>query len=76
MRVTDVDFVRAWVVSTSTEDVAAKTGLSVASVNVRATKLRKGGVNLPPFARKKKVVDAATLNAIIAGGKDEATNVS
>lgn len=71
MRVTDVDFVRAWVASASTDEVATKTELTVASVNARATKLRKNGVNLPPFARKKKVVDADALNAIISGVKEE-----
>jgi len=65
IRVSDVDFVKACLTSKSIDELATATGLAPASANVRATKLRKAGVNLPVYARKRKATDVEALNALV-----------
>lgn len=69
MRVTDVDFVKAAIASTSNDELASTTGMAKLSVQARANKLRKAGVPLPKYERKRttKVVDVAGLTALING---------
>jgi hypothetical protein len=67
VRVADEDFVRAYISVKSYEELATVLGLEVASVQARATKLRKAGVPLPSYERKKKEIDVAGLTALIAG---------
>jgi len=69
MRVSDVEFVKAVVASTSYDELASTTGLAKLSVQARANKLRKAGVTLPKYERKRttKTVDVAGLNALING---------
>ena len=64
-RVRDVDFVKACVDSSSCAEVADKTGLALASVAQRMTKLRKKGVNLAKYARAQGSTDVEGLNALI-----------
>ena len=47
VRVSDKDFVKAYVACYSTDEAAKLTGLANASVQQRAAKLRKAGVRLP-----------------------------
>ncbi len=69
MRVSDVEFVKAVVASASYDELASTTGLAKLSAQARANKLRKAGVPLPKYERKRttKVVDVAGLTALING---------
>ena len=68
-RVSDADYVTAYVSCKSCEELSVATGLSAATCASRATKLRKAGVSLAKYQRKAtaKVVDVDALNAIVAG---------
>jgi hypothetical protein len=63
-RVSDVDFVQAYTKCKSSEELSEMTGLTIESARSRAAKLRKAGVMLPAFNRKR-TVDVAGLNAIL-----------
>ena len=62
--ITDAEFVTAWAKSNSLAEVAEKTGLAKQSVLTRGTRLRKAGVKLPRFARRKSV-DVEGLNSLL-----------
>jgi transposase len=65
-RVSDKDFVAACLAGKSCADVAASTGLAVASVCQRAARLRKAGVKLAKYDRKaRSQTDVDALNAMI-----------
>jgi len=65
-RLSDFEFVKLWLSSGSAEEAAeGLIGLKVESVNARANKLRKSGVNIPKFARKKQTTNIAGLNELI-----------
>ena len=64
-RVSNEAFVKAVLACKSYAEVAETTGLTQASVQSRAAKLRKLGVNLPVYERVKKTVDVEALNALI-----------
>lgn len=66
IRVSDEVFVAACLNCKSYAEMATVLGMAQASVQTRATRLRKAGVNLPVYARKQKVVNVTTLNALIA----------
>jgi len=57
--VSNEEFVRAWVSSTSVAQVAQKTGQSIDYCRIRSCKLRKAGVKLPKYESGRKV---STLN--------------
>jgi transposase len=63
--VSDASYVNVYVASKSIEEVARKLGLAESSVQSRACKLRKAGVKLPLFERKKKKIDVQALNNLI-----------
>jgi hypothetical protein len=63
-QISNVDFVKAYIASESSEELAANTGLTIESARSRAAKLRKAGVALPKFDRKREI-DITGLNAII-----------
>lgn len=63
--VSNEDFVKAFITADSTAEVAEKTGLTIGSVRLRASKLRKAGVNLPTFVRKPRPIDVDALNELI-----------
>ena len=69
-RISDRDFVQALVLYKSYGDTAEAIGMTVGSVQSRAGKLRKLGVNLPKPDRVssagKKVTDVAGLTALIS----------
>ena len=67
-RVSDQEFVVAYIGCKNYADLAAYLGLSVASVASRSNKLRKLGVKLDKYKveRAPKVVDTDALNALIA----------
>ena len=58
------DFVEAWQTSDTRQEVADKTGLSVASASARAGWFRKQGVPLKSFRTKQ--IDVAALKALPA----------
>ena len=66
-RVSNKDFVQAYLLYKSYGELAQAIGLSVASVASRANKLRKLGVKLPKYERASstKVLDIDGLNALI-----------
>jgi hypothetical protein len=68
MMVSDKEFVRIYLQSSSIGEVAEKTKLKKLSAQSRARQLRRMGVKLPLFDRHKKV-DINELNAIIAEWK-------
>ena len=72
--VSDVDFVTAWAKSKSLDEVAKQTGLAKLSVQARAQRMRKAGVKLPKFSRRK-VTDVEGLNKLLGEllGKEEPT---
>ena len=60
------DFVTAFAQAKSAGEVAERTGLSKASVQVRASALRKAGVKLKRFPRgRKTTLDVAALNDLL-----------
>ena len=63
--VTDVSFVKAWAKAESVADVAGSVGLAYSGAQARAKKLRDAGVKLPKFARSRREIDVAGLNAIL-----------
>jgi hypothetical protein len=65
--VSDVTFVKAWAKAESVTDVAAKLGMAYGSAQSRAGYLRKAGVKLPKFARSRREIDVAGLNALLRG---------
>ena len=66
-RVSDKDFVQAYLLYKSYADLAQAIGMTPMSVQARASKLRKSGVTLAKYGRvTKKVVDVDGLNALIA----------
>lgn len=60
----DADFVTAWVTSKTVDEVVKKTGLAKMTIQVRAARLRKAGVKLPKFVRRK-TIDVDGLNALV-----------
>jgi len=69
MRVTNEDFVVAYVTSESTQQVAEALGVSKSAVGYRAKRLRKNGVNLPKFqdlrGRAAPDIDVLGLNELV-----------
>lgn len=65
-RVSHEEFVRVYTQSETSEEVAAKLGISRPSVHMKANYLRKLGVVLKQLSRtrKKREVDVAMLNGI------------
>jgi hypothetical protein len=51
-RIKDEDFVAAWQQSDSLKEVTAKTGIPTSNCQVRATRLREEGVDLPKLSRR------------------------
>ncbi len=70
MAVSNEEFVRAWQSSYSVAEAASKTGMDRGDARARASYLRKRGVKLKTFYRKREGVDVASLNAVVA---EEAT---
>jgi hypothetical protein len=69
-RLPDKCFVLAYVGCSSYEELAKETGLSDATCRSRASKLRKLGVKLAPYARAERAgTDVASLNDLIAAKK-------
>ena len=64
-RVSNKDYVQAYLLYKSYPELAEAIGLSRASVASRANKLRKAGVNLPKYVRAKSELDVAGLNSLI-----------
>ena len=64
-RLSDDEFVERCLDSKSAEEVATKIGLKAESVNARINKLRKDGVIVPKFARKKRATEVDKLNELI-----------
>lgn len=62
--VTQEAFVRAWQTSTTTKEVVLKTGLTVGSAAVRASKLRKHGVPLKELSQSRPRVDYEALKEL------------
>jgi hypothetical protein len=62
---TDEQFVTAWATSKSLDEVAKKTKLVKISVQARASRLRKLGVKLAKFSRRRKIVDVDKLNKLL-----------
>jgi len=63
---TDKEFVTAYASSNSLKEVAEKLDVEVGTVQTRASKLRKRGVNLPKFARKVTQTNVDELNELLA----------
>lgn len=69
-RLPDKCFVLAYVACSSYEELAERTGLSDATCRSRASKLRKLGVKLAPYARAERAgTDVASLNDLILAKK-------
>ena len=66
VRISDTDFVRALLSSKSYTELATTLNMAQASVQARANRLRKAGVELPAYDRKKKEIDVTGLNGLIA----------
>ena len=64
--VSDKDFVLAYGNCRSYSTLAESLAMKQTSVQARAAKLRKAGVNLVPYERKKKEVDVAGLNSLLS----------
>ena len=67
-KVSNEDFVKAWMSCDSYTVMSFNTGMTVSAVQARATRLRKAGVQLPSFTRatrKRKEIDVAGLNTMI-----------
>lgn len=60
-------FVRTWQAATSVEQVAARLRILPASASVRASRLRKVGVNLKRFPSGRKPLDPKALDKIARG---------
>ena len=75
-RLSDAEFVERCLDSKSAEEVAKKVGLKAESVNARIGKLRKDGVEVPKFARKKRVTEVDKLNAIIKRRQQQAAEAA
>jgi hypothetical protein len=64
-RVSDVDFVKNYLICKSYGELAFVLDLTTASVQQRANKLRKAGVTvLQPYAKAKKSIDVEMLNSL------------
>jgi len=63
--VSDKLFVETYVTCNSYDSLALYLNMKPTSVQARAAKLRKTGVNLVPYERKKKEVDVEGLNSLI-----------
>jgi hypothetical protein len=63
----DATFVGTWVRSKSIKDVAKAVGLTYSGAQARAKLLRDAGVKLPKFARSRRQIDVARLNALLRG---------
>jgi len=61
-RVSNNDFVRAWMASSSHRETAEATGMPEGAVKARGTRLRRLGVKLP---KRSQCTDVAALNALI-----------
>jgi hypothetical protein len=64
-KVSDEDFVEAYVLARGIEEVMELTGLSRNGVTSRAASLRRAGVNLPKIRRPLRRVDVKGLNEIV-----------
>lgn len=62
----DTEFVTAYATSSNLKETAEKLGVKVGTVQTRASKLRKSGVNLPKFARKVTAIHVDALNQLLA----------
>lgn len=69
-RIDNREFVVTWMNCESAEEVAKAIGSTKASVQSRASQLRKLGVKLPKFSQKKsetaKKLEVAQLNSLIS----------
>ena len=63
--VSDEDFVVGWQAATDAADAADTLGISEAAAAGRARRLRKLGVALKEFPRKRRSVDVEALNALL-----------
>ncbi len=63
--VSDADLVKAWCKAESVAAVADAIGMTYSGIQARARLLRDAGVKLPKFARPKRHVDVAALNALL-----------
>ena len=74
-RIDNREFVVTWLNSESLEDVAKAIGSTKASVQSRASQLRKCGVKLPKFTGRMsetaKQLEVAQLNSIISKHQKE-----
>jgi hypothetical protein len=66
VKISDVEFVAAWMKVGNYDDLVAETGLTKASIQVKAVKLRKAGVKLPKYGRVKVPIDVKGLNELIS----------
>ena len=60
--ISDEDFVVAYMLCSTYHELAVKLGYEDVSVQARAAKLRKAGVKLVPYERKKKKIDVKKLS--------------
>lgn len=69
-RINAMEFVKAWDVAESIDEVAKKLGAPIASLRTKAYQYRKKGVDLKYFAstRGGKKLDIAELNAVLKNG--------
>jgi DNA-binding Lrp family transcriptional regulator len=72
-RITDAQFVSAYVRCEDAEALAALTGLSESTVKARIGKLKKAGVNIKQYDRKPKEIDVNGLNALIPSEPEAAS---
>jgi hypothetical protein len=64
-RITNDDFVLAWLKSQNYEEVAERLGVSKLQVISKSQYLRKLGVNLPKYKVGPQTTDVDGLNALI-----------
>lgn len=64
-KVSDQDFVAAYVMARGIEEVMELTELSRNGVTSRAASLRRAGVNLPKIRRPLKKIDVKGLNELV-----------
>ena len=65
VRLSDDEFVEAYVKADSVDEVIESTGMTYGSISQKAKKLRDLGVDLPKFKRQAKEVDVVGLNRLI-----------
>lgn len=65
-RISNADFVRAYIAHSDYTSLAKSLGMAEASVRIKAGALRGLGVHLQKYERKKQEVDVAALNKLLS----------